>query len=45
MSRQLVFSSAIAVMVMTAFALSATVKAQDVVRHSPLTDVRAESGR
>ncbi|MFT4025829.1 MAG: hypothetical protein QM676_03355 [Novosphingobium sp.] len=45
MSRQLAFSSTISVMVMAAFALSATVKAQDLAARTPPAPVVAASGR
>jgi hypothetical protein len=45
MSRQLVFSSTISVMVMAAFALSTTVKAQDHTQHASVAQVAAVSGR
>jgi hypothetical protein len=45
MSRQLIFSSAISVMVMASFALSTTVKAADVAGRSPVTQVGTVSGR
>jgi hypothetical protein len=45
MSRQLAFSSTISVMVMAAFALSTTVKAQDVVQRPPVVQIEAVSGR
>ena len=44
MSRQLAFSSTISIMVMTAFALSATVTAQEAARPVPAFAVAAAGG-
>ena len=45
MSRQLVFSSTISLMVMAAFALSTTVKAQDALSRAPVAYAETVSGR
>jgi hypothetical protein len=45
MSRQLAFSSTISVMVMAAFALSTTVKAQDVAQRASVVQIETVSGR
>lgn len=45
MSRQLVFSSAISAIVMAAFALSTTVKAQDIVARASVTQAETVGGR
>ena len=45
MSRQLAFSSTISIMVMAAFALSATVKAHEIAPRAPAAQVAAVGGR
>jgi hypothetical protein len=45
MSRQLVFSSTISIMVMAAFALSTTAKAHVVVERAPVVQVGTVGGR